>query len=316
MPDKKDESSKADSKNQRNKEGKDEEEEAKVWPERTDPQCRLPRVVIKWLVSLKLRNKFLHPRWDAASGVLIAEILSRYYPETGPGFVLPACYGHGWRHFERNWFVLKQFFKTAELEFPGELITPLMTRKGNAGYFALIWLWETFEQKTKLPTIEKGALLPTNEGAKGKEAPPTCVNDAVIKNLDFFHHDRPYQLTLPIGQRETHTTCIRQNISGNQMKWDDCQQSWASWSNRLWEEQKDGIKALQEKHPTRMGRKKTGILWKAIRRPVPEVADVPTGLSRAASHGTLVSEGKRSKGTNLISHTSIARHANMHAGYK
>ena len=49
MPDKKDESSKADSKNQRNKEGKEEEEE-KVWPERTDPQCRLPRVVIKWLV--------------------------------------------------------------------------------------------------------------------------------------------------------------------------------------------------------------------------------------------------------------------------
>ena len=39
--------------------------------------------------SLKLKNKFLHPRWDAASGVLIAEIISRYYPETGPGYILP-----------------------------------------------------------------------------------------------------------------------------------------------------------------------------------------------------------------------------------
>ena len=124
------------------------------------------------------------------------------------------CYGHGWDHFERNWFFLKQFFKNAKLAFPRELITPLMTRKGrgkgrdgqvgkklyyrlqfnpiwsthhagNAGYFALVWLWETFEPKTKLPRIEKGVSEPSSKGGAKN---PTIINDDVIKNLDFFHH--------------------------------------------------------------------------------------------------------------------------------
>ena len=94
------------------------------------------------------------------------------------------CNSHVWRQ-PLVIFNIDNFFSHSKLCI---LSLSLSHTKGNAGYFALIWLWETFEQKTKLPTIEKGALLPTNEGAKGKEAPPTCVNDAVIKNLDFFHH--------------------------------------------------------------------------------------------------------------------------------
>jgi len=278
------------------------EEEEKIWPERSEPQCRLPRAVIKWLVSLKLKNKFLHPRWDAASGVLIAEILSRYYPETGPGYILPVCYGHGWKHFEKNWFFLKQFFKSAELDFPSNLITPLKTRKGNAGYFALLWLWEIFELKTKLPRIELGALEPTSQGTEGKEAPKTCVNDDVFKNVDFFHHDRKYQQSLPISQRETHSTCFRQNITGNQMKWDDCHQSWAGWSNRLWEEQKVAIGALKTTDPKRMGERRNNILWKGVRRP------------QAPPRATQLSRGTETTVRSNASHASVARHANVHAG--
>ena len=60
---------------------------------------------------------------------------------------------------------------------------------GNAGYFALVWLWERFEPKTKLPKIEKGVAEPSNKGVgKNAELPPTCINDDVIKNVDFFHH--------------------------------------------------------------------------------------------------------------------------------
>ena len=53
----------------------------------------------------------------------------------------------------------------------------------------MVWLWETFEPKTKLPKIEKGALVPGSNAGKG-EAPPTCVNSDVIKGIDFFHHVR------------------------------------------------------------------------------------------------------------------------------
>ena len=83
MPDKKDESSKADSKNQRNKEGKDEEEEEKVWPERTDPQCRLPRVVIKWLVRCqKTCKKQMFELYHNEAGVY--EIRVAYYSPIPP----------------------------------------------------------------------------------------------------------------------------------------------------------------------------------------------------------------------------------------
>jgi len=297
---------KSDSKKEINK------EEDRVWPERAENQSRLPRVLIKWLVSLKLKNKFMHPRWDAASGVLIAEILSRYFPETGPGYILPVCYGHGWRHFEKNWFFLRQFFKSTKLNFPEELIVQLMTRKGNAGYFALLWLWETFETKTKLPKVEKGALTPTGPGIAGGEASPTCVNEQVIASMDFFHHDRQHQQTLPIGQRETHSTCFRQNITGNQMKWDDCHQTWAQWSNRLWDEQKTTIELLKNSHPKRMGIRKTGVLWKGIRRAEAEQEICPGSM--AASRGTSQSAKTGAERNANQSFTSIFLHTNAHAG--
>jgi len=292
---------KSDSKNEKNK-----EEEVGVWPERAENQCRLPRVLIKWLSSLRLRNKFLHPRWDAASGVLIAEILSRYYPETGPGYILPACYGHGWKHYEKNWFFLKQFFKNAKLDFPEGLIAPLMTRKGNAGYFALVWLWETFEPKTKLPRVEKGALQPTSQGSAGKSAAKTCVNAQILDRLDFFHHDRAYQQTLTFGQRETHLTSFNQNVTDNQMKWDDCHQSWAQWSDRLLKEQKETIETLKKVNPRRMGIRKTGMLWKGIRKP----ADPESAPASVRASGVPHNKNQ------AASHESIFDHANYHAGFK
>lgn len=308
---KKDESPKTEPPKDKNNQKEGEGEQ--VWPQRADPQSRLPRVVLKWLVSLKLRNKFLHPRWDAASGVLIAEILSRYYPETGPGYILQGCYGHGWDHFERNWFFLKQFFKNAKLAFPRELITPLMTRKGNAGYFALVWLWETFEPKTKLPRIEKGVSEPSSKGGAKN---PTIINDDVIKNLDFFHHDKAYQDTLPIGQRETHLTCFRQNVTGNQMKWDDCHQSWANWSNRLLEEQREEIELLKKDNPSRMGQRKCGILWKGIRKPFTDPKNSAAPSAGTVTSGRSKANGSKANNANRGSYLSLSRHANKHAALK
>ena len=58
-----DESSKTDSKTQKNnKDGEDD----RIWPQRNDPQSRLPRVVIKWLIRCQKervkRTKRTHNR--------------------------------------------------------------------------------------------------------------------------------------------------------------------------------------------------------------------------------------------------------------
>jgi len=44
----------------------------------------LAREVEKWMLSLDLRSPVRRPKWDLANGLVVAEILSVYYPRKVP----------------------------------------------------------------------------------------------------------------------------------------------------------------------------------------------------------------------------------------
>ncbi|GMH39954.1 hypothetical protein BSKO_07858 [Bryopsis sp. KO-2023] len=133
------------------------------------PDQRTPhRDVLRWVQSLDLSHSLRNVRRDMANGFMVAEILSRYFPEDVQmhSFENATC-----THFKRdNWIQLQKILTRREIELPEAIVVGTMEGDYGVGVGLLEMLYETLNQK-KLPEPE--------------QLPDSGENFVPDQNLDF-----------------------------------------------------------------------------------------------------------------------------------
>ncbi|KAL9649782.1 hypothetical protein ABK040_009596 [Willaertia magna] len=90
----------------------------------------IPREIIKWMQSLDLSYSIKNVRRDFANGFLIAEVISRYYPQEIEMHSYDV--GVGVKTKLDNWQLLEKFFKKHGLNVSRKLIDDLVSCRPNA----------------------------------------------------------------------------------------------------------------------------------------------------------------------------------------
>ncbi|KAJ3178572.1 spermatogenesis-associated protein 4 [Gaertneriomyces sp. JEL0708] len=86
----------------------------------------LPRPLLLWLRTLDLTYPIKNPKRDFANGYLIAEILSRYYPDEEMLDLRRFYTGLGTWEKSENWSWLRKFFQKQGLLIPEEAVQAVL----------------------------------------------------------------------------------------------------------------------------------------------------------------------------------------------
>ncbi|CAG5133470.1 unnamed protein product [Candidula unifasciata] len=111
----------------------------------------LSRDVLKWLQSLDLDSQIKNPKWDLSNGYVIAEILSRYFPQQ---ILIHSFYnGCSFATKKQNWFILKNFFLKTDIDLEMEIINGTIHCKEGAAVRLLETLYENLTNKKLKRTL-------------------------------------------------------------------------------------------------------------------------------------------------------------------
>ncbi|TPX38316.1 hypothetical protein SmJEL517_g00300 [Synchytrium microbalum] len=114
-----------------------------------------PREVLRWLQSLDLSHSFHNPKRDFANGVLIAEILSRYF--VGELQVNLLYTGDSRERREDNWQQLSKFFQRKGIQVPQEAMHAVLNCHQEA---AIMFLCNVYSMLTGRSIPEQAKAIP------------------------------------------------------------------------------------------------------------------------------------------------------------
>ncbi|KAI8910399.1 hypothetical protein EDD86DRAFT_205323 [Gorgonomyces haynaldii] len=127
----------------------------------------LSREVLKWLQSFSIILK--NPKRDFANGCLIAVILDRYFP--GEIQLNTLYVGDSLEQKQRNWQVLKKFFKRKQIDIPSESCQAVMhcVPGGAVGFVENIYMILTKRKLSRPPAYPQDQVphfaIPTTSNA-------------------------------------------------------------------------------------------------------------------------------------------------------
>uniref|UniRef100_T1JBR6 CH-like domain-containing protein n=1 Tax=Strigamia maritima TaxID=126957 RepID=T1JBR6_STRMM len=143
----------------------------------------LPRDVVKWICNLGLTKTIRNPKWDFASGYLIADIFTKYYPRRIELYKFDDSTALKYRKL--NWEKLERFLDGIDIRIPWRLMEGTANYKDDAAIFLLIYLYELFVGK--------------------RVRTPYPISNPTLMDLN-------YQRRLPLHARATVAHAIRRNL--------------------------------------------------------------------------------------------------------
>uniref|UniRef100_A0A7S3VIG3 Calponin-homology (CH) domain-containing protein n=1 Tax=Dunaliella tertiolecta TaxID=3047 RepID=A0A7S3VIG3_DUNTE len=132
----------------------------------------LNREVFKWVQSLDLSHSLKNVRRDVANGFLVAEILSRYFPQdiNMHGFANATS-----SHYKRdNWNQVIKFCAKQAIPLPIDLVEQTLVGAHGAGEALLESLYEAFTGK-KLQRISEPEVLEASQAMPALAPQPIPV---------------------------------------------------------------------------------------------------------------------------------------------
>ncbi|TPX44576.1 hypothetical protein SeMB42_g03547 [Synchytrium endobioticum] len=129
----------------------------------------LPREVLKWLHTLDLSHSFSNPKRDFCNGVLVAEVLSRYF--VGKIQVNLLYTSESVERREDNWRQLAKFFKKQQISVPQEAMNAVLHCHPNAAVLFICNVYTLLTGKS-LPEMSRSLSASVAMVASGYEATP------------------------------------------------------------------------------------------------------------------------------------------------
>jgi hypothetical protein len=157
-------------------------------------QFVLPRQIVKWIDSLDLSYQVRNPRKDLATGYLVAEILTRYYPKELSIYSFHNAQGREKRH--NNWDRIQQFLKRKEFDLTSEEYLAISNMAPKTALAVLVRLYEFFTRKKY---VERSAEKDSPEEGYAR---PTVASLTKDREIDRIVDDnrKKKELSLTITQ--------------------------------------------------------------------------------------------------------------------